>query len=95
MKRTITKKNSRGPGRRVSPDVLAVAEAVSLRDFAALHGISVHMVRTFISKGLPVNRYPGKFTIPRALGAKWLERFRSDRLGQIVADVLKDMRRSA
>jgi hypothetical protein len=92
---TKKKTKGRGPSRRVSPEILAVAEAVSIRDFAMLHGISVHKVRTFIAQGLPVNRYPGKFTIPRALGAKWLERFRSDRLGQIVADVLKDMRRSA
>ncbi len=85
----------RGPGRRVSPEMLAVAEAVSMRDFAALHGISVPRVRTFISQGLPENRYPGRFTIPRVLGAAWLTRFRSGRVGQIVDDVMKDLKRPA
>jgi len=92
--RTKTKRG-RGPSRRVPPEILAVAEAVSLKDFAMLHGFSVHMVRTFITQGLPVNRYPGRFTIPRMAGARWLERFRSDRVGQIVDSVLQDLKRSA
>jgi hypothetical protein len=93
--RKKTKKTGRGPGRKVDPAMLAVAEAVSLRDFAALHGLSVHKVRGLIAQGLPVNRYPHHYTIPRVLGAKWLERFRSDRVGQIVNSVLHDLKRSA
>jgi hypothetical protein len=89
------KKRGRGPGRRVDPAVLAFAEAVTIRDFAALHGISVHRVRGLIAQGLPVNKYPHHYTVPREAGAKWLERFRSDRVGQIVDDVMKDIRRTA
>lgn len=88
-------RQKRGPNLRVDPAILAVAEAVSIRDFAAMHGISIQRVRRLIAQGLPVNRYPHHFTIPRVLGAKWLERFRSDRVGQIVDDVLKDMRRAS
>ncbi len=73
--------------------MLAVASELSVRDFAQLHAISVHMVRTFIAKGLPHYRYQGKLTVPREAGALWLERFRSDRVSRIVDDVLKDLKR--
>jgi hypothetical protein len=89
------RKRGRGPGRRVDPAILAVAEAVTLRDFADLHGISIHKVRTLIAQGLPVNKYPHGYTVPRELGGAWLIRFRSDRVGQIVDDVMRDLGRAS
>ena len=71
--------------------MLAVAAEVSIRDFAALHGISVSLVRGLVAQGLPVYRYVGKLTIPRVEGAAWLQRFRSDRVGRLVDSVLQDL----
>ncbi len=75
--------------------MLAVASEVSVRDFAALHGISVSLVRRLVARGLPVYRYDGKLTVPRVEGAAWLQRFRSDRVDRVVDEVLQDMRVSA
>jgi hypothetical protein len=73
--------------------MLAVASEVSVRDFAALHGISVPRVRGFVAQGMSCYRYPGKLTVPREAGAQWLERFRSDRVSRIVDSVLQDLKR--
>lgn len=86
------KTKTRGPSKRLSPELLAVVAEVSVRDVAALHGISVSLVRTFIAQGMPCYRYPSKLTVPREAGAQWLDRFRSDRVSRIVDDVLKDLR---
>jgi hypothetical protein len=86
---------SRGPSKRLSPAWAAVAAELTVRDFAALHGISASTVRGFVAQGLPAYRYPGRLTIPREEGARWLERFRSDRVGRLVDDVLADLRRPA
>jgi hypothetical protein len=77
--------------KRLSPAMLAVASELSVRDFAALHGISVSLVRRFITQGLPCFKYEGKYIIPREAGARWLERFRHDRIDRIVDDVLRDL----
>ncbi len=74
--------------------MLAVASEVSVRDFAALHGISVSLVRRFITQGLPCFKYEGKYTIPREAGARWLERFRHDRVAKLVDQVLQDLNSS-
>lgn len=84
--------NYRGPSKRLSPEQVAHAAELRLADFAALHGISVSMVRGFVAQGLPVYRYPGRLTVPRVEGAAWLERFRSDRVSRLVDSILQDLR---
>jgi len=84
-------RTSRGPSKRLNPEMLAVASELRLADFGALHGLSVSTVRGLVAQGLPVYRYPGRLTVPREEGAAWLERFRSDRVSRLVDSVLQDL----
>lgn len=84
----------RGPGRPLDPALLAVAEELRVQDFAALHGLSTSTVRGFLADGLPHYRYPGRITIPRVEGARWLERFRTggSKVVALVDQVVTDLR---
>jgi hypothetical protein len=72
--------------------MLAVAAEVSVQDFGALHALSARSIRGLIARGLPCYRYTGKVTIPREEGARWLERFRSDRVARLVDEVVSEFR---
>lgn len=85
---------TRGPARQLDPARIAAAAHVSVRDFGWLHALSPRVVRGLLAAGLPHLKYPGKVTIPREAGARWLEEhFRSDRVGRLVDEVLTDLRR--
>jgi hypothetical protein len=83
----------RGSARRLDPAHIAAAAHLSVRDFGWVHALSPRVVRGLLADGLPHLRYPGKITIPREAGARWLEeRFRSDRVARVVDEVLADFR---
>lgn len=86
------KSGKRGPGKRLSPNQVAVATALNVRDFAALYGVSPAVVRGWVTAGLPVLRFPGKLSVLRVEGGEWIERrFRAGRVERLVDEILKDL----
>jgi hypothetical protein len=92
MRTERRKRGKRGPGKRLAPEQIACARALSVRDFASLYGVSPAIVRSWVNAGLPALRFPGKMSILRVEGDEWVRRrFRHDRVAKVVDEVLQDL----